>query len=177
MNWVKKYKLLAIKSIQYDSWSCLELKDLWQALHSLFNSAQSYQINLDLLDKILNKPVTMWIPFSEEEFKSLIIKYSNLLTLGPNKLSWRHLKVIINNSICLKSFINITNVCINLGHWLSHFKMFNSIITSKPNKAYYDSSKIFRPIILLNTLGKLIEKVIGERIQLQSISKNFIHPC
>ena len=26
-------------------------------------------------------------------------------------------------------------------------------------------------------LGKLIKKVIGKRIQFQSISKNFIHPC
>ena len=114
--------------------------------------------------------------FSKEEFKSLIIKYSNSLTLEPNKLSWRHLKVIINDSICLKSFINITNVCINLGYLLSHFKMFNSIIISKRNKASYDSPKTFRPIILLNTLGKLIEKVIGERIQFQLISKNFINP-
>jgi len=39
----------------------------------------------------------------------------------------------------------------------------------------YDSPKFFCPIVLLNTLGKLIEKVIGKRLQFQSISKNFIH--
>ena len=115
--------------------------------------------------------------FSKKEFKSLIIKCNNPLTLGPDKLSWRHLKIIVNDSICLKSFINIANVCINLGHWPLHFKTSNSIIIPKPNKASYNSSKIFRSIILLNTLSKLIEKVIGKRIQFQSISKNFIHPC
>ena len=38
------------------------------------------------------------------------------------------------------------------------------------------SPKTFRPIILLNTLSKLIEKIIGEKLQFQSISRNFIHP-
>jgi len=55
--------------------------------------------------------------------------------------------------------------------------MPSSIIISKPNKASYNTPKIFWPIILLNTLGKLIEKVISERLQFQSISNNFIHPC
>ena len=36
---------------------------------------------------------------------------------------------------------------------------------------------MFRPIILLNTLGKLIEKVIDERLQFQAISKNIIYLC
>jgi len=84
---------------------------------------------------------------------------------------------IPQSHLYLKNFINIANVCINLGYWLLHFKKSNSIIISKPNKALYSSSKIFRPITLSNMLGKLIEKVIGERLQFQLISKNFIYPC
>ena len=53
--------------------------------------------------------------------------------------------------------------------------MLISIIISKPNKVSYDTSKTFRLIILLNTLGKLIEKVIGERFQFQLLSKNIIY--
>ena len=53
------------------------------------------------------------------EFKSSIIKCNNSLTSGSDKLSWRYLKVIINNSSYLKNFINIANMCINLGYWLS----------------------------------------------------------
>jgi len=52
-----------------------------------------------------------------------------------------------------------------------------SIIIPKPNKALYNTSKIFRPIILLNMLGKLIEKVISKRLQFQALSKNTIHLC
>jgi len=39
----------------------------------------------------------------------------------------------------------------------------------------YDSPKTFRPIVLLNTMGKLIEKVIGDRLQFYVVSNNFIH--
>ena len=51
-----------------------------------------------------------------------------------------------------------------------------TIIIPKPNKESYNSPKSFQPIILLNTLGKLIKKVIGNRLQFHLISNNFIYP-
>ena len=67
-------------------------------------------------------------------------------------------------------------MCFELGHWPSYFKISMSIIIPKPNKESYDSSKSFRPIILFNTLEKLIKKVIDNRFQFHLISNNFIHP-
>jgi len=64
------------------------------------------------LDKIQSKTTTIWMPFLVEKFKSSIIKCSNTSTPGPDKLSWRHLKVIVNDSTYLNNFINIANVCI-----------------------------------------------------------------
>jgi len=49
------------------------------------------------------------------------------------------------------------------------------IVIPKPNKSSYNSLKSFRPIVLLNTMGKLIENVIGEKLQFHVISNNFIH--
>ena len=49
------------------------------------------------------------------------------------------------------------------------------IFIPKPNKSSYDSPKSFRPIVLLNTMGKLIEKVIRDKLQFQVVSNNFIH--
>jgi len=51
------------------------------------------------------------------------------------------------------------------------------IIIPKPNKSSYDHAKMFYPIVLLNTLGKLIEKIIAKRIQFTVLKNNFIHPC
>jgi len=50
------------------------------------------------------------------------------------------------------------------------------VVIPKLNKVLYNSPKSFRLIILLNTLGKLIEKVIGERLQFLMASNNFLHP-
>ena len=50
------------------------------------------------------------------------------------------------------------------------------VVIPKPNKALYDFPKSFRLIVLLNTMGKLIEKVIGERLQFLTTSNDFIHP-
>ena len=96
---------------------------------------------------------------------------------GLDKLSWQHLKIIIKQDKCLVNIINVANACINLGHWLDYFKCLSTIIISKPNKSSYDHVKMFHPIILLNTLDKLIEKVIAERIQFTVAENNFIHPC
>jgi len=113
----------------------------------------------------------------EEEFRNFIAKYNNSLTPRLDKLSWKHLKITVNDLLCLKNFINIANTCIDLGDWPLYFKSLSFIIISKPNKTSYDSLKVFRPFILLNILGKLIKKVIGKKLQFQSISMNFIHLC
>jgi len=175
MNWVNKCKLSAIKAIKHNSQLCLEINDLWHTLHLSFNIAQHLHIDKDILNEIMMFLISIWNPFLEEEFTSAITTCNILFTPSPDKLVWRHLKHIFKNKLCLKSIINITNVCLNIGYWLSHFKTLTTIIIPKPNKVSYDMSKSFRSIVLLNMLGKLIEKVIGDRLQFHAISNNFIH--
>ena len=91
-------------------------------------------------------------------------------------MSWRHWKLIIKNDDCLSKIINIANACINLGHWPKYFKISTTVVIPKLNKTSYDNPKAFHPIVLLNTLGKLVEKVIAERLQFIVASNNFIHP-
>jgi len=175
MSWVKKCKLPAIKAIQYEGRPCIELKDLWTALHNSFNSAQMQEVDIYILDKILRKLIKEWNFFSKQELIDVLEKYNNLSTPGPNKLTWSHIKSIMRDNDCLLKFVDIANLCIELGHWLSHFKTSNIIIISKPNKSTYDSPKSYQLIVLLNTIGKLFEKMIGEQLQFHTISNNFIH--
>jgi len=87
MNWVNKHKPPAVKEVKYNGHPCFKIEDLWHTLHSSFNMAQNYQIDIDTLDEILSKSLSIWIPFLEEEFISSIVKCNNLLTLDPDKLS------------------------------------------------------------------------------------------
>jgi len=70
-----------------------------------------------------------------------------------------------------------TNVCINLGHWPLHFKTSTTIVIPKLNKELYNTPKAYESIVLLNTISKLFEKVIGKRMQFLTISNNFIYLC
>ena len=176
MNWVKKRKLPATEAIKYNSSPCLSPDSLWNAFHSSFNTALHRQVDFNILNEVKHKPCQVWNQFSRYEFKSAIHKYIDSSAPGPNKMSWRHWKLIIKNDDCLSKIINIANTCINLGHWPKYFKISTTVIISKPNKTSYNNPKAFYPIVLLNTLGKLVEKVIAERLQFIVTSNNFIHP-
>ena len=176
MNWISRHKLPAIEAIKYDGHPCLSPESLWDALHSIFNTALNHQVDLNILSDIDRKPTSQWYPFSKEKFKQAISKCNDSSAPGPNKLMWYHLKSIINQDNCLVNIINIANLCFNLGHWPNYFKYLSMIIIPKPNKMLYDQPKAFQPIVLLNTLEKLIKKVISERLQFTVTSNDFIHP-
>ena len=72
--------------------------------------------------------------------------------------------------------LRLANACIDVGHWPKHFKDSLSIIIPKPNKPAYSTPKAFRPIVLLNTLGKLLEKLISNRFQFDMIKYDLVDP-
>ena len=176
MNWVKKRKLPATKAIKYNRSPCLSPDSLWNTLHSSFNTALHHRVDFNILNEVEHKPCQIWNSFSRYEFRSAIHKCIDSSAPGPDRMSWCHWKVIIKNDDCLSKIINIADTCINLGYWPKYFKISTTVIIPKPNKMSYNNPKAFHPIVLLNTLGKLIEKVIAERIQFTVASNDFIHP-
>jgi len=82
---------------------------------------------------------------------------------------------LVSNTKYIPNIVNIANSCINISYWPSHFKKSTSTIIPNPNKPLYDFPKTFQPIVLLNILEKLIEKVLSDRIQVYSIALNFIY--
>ena len=119
----------------------------------------------------------MWALFSKKKLYSTIENCNNSLAPKLDKLFWKHLKVITKNDKYVNKLIDIANVCINLGHWPNYFKTLSTVIIPKLKKSSYNLSKLFRPIVLLNTIGKLFEKMIRKRLQFLLISNNFVHLC
>jgi len=50
------------------------------------------------------------------------------------------------------------------------------MVIPKPNKMSHNTLSSFRPIILLNTTGKLIEKVVSNRLQFHMTANSFLDP-
>lgn len=59
----------------------------------------------------------------------------------------------------------IATACWQLGHYPAQLKHARTIVLRKPNKQSYEEPGSWRPIALLNTIGKLIEAVTAKRIQ------------
>ena len=116
MNWINNCKLPAIEMIKYNGNPCLELNDLWQALHSSFNSAQFRNIDESILNEVETFSLSSWPNFSEEEFNYVIVNCNNLSASRHDKLLWGHIKCIIKDKLCLKNIISIANACIELGY-------------------------------------------------------------
>jgi len=87
MNWVNKYKLLAIEIVKYNGQLYIEIDDLWQVLHLTFNMAQHCFIDEEILNKLELSTKSTWNLFSEEEFTSTLIKYNISFISGPDKLA------------------------------------------------------------------------------------------
>jgi len=50
------------------------------------------------------------------------------------------------------------------------------VIRPKPGKPAYNTPKVFRLIVLLNTLEKLIEKMIARQLQFDAVKYSILHP-
>ena len=62
------------------------------------------------------------------------------------------------------SITKLFQACFDLGYHPEHFKKANTIVLKKPNKPDYSEPKAYRPIALLDTLGKALETVISGRL-------------
>jgi hypothetical protein len=50
------------------------------------------------------------------------------------------------------------------------------VVIPKPGKLLYDTPKSFCPIVLLNTLGKMFEKMLSNRLQFEAAKHGVLHP-
>ncbi|KAJ9137654.1 Endonuclease/exonuclease/phosphatase [Pleurostoma richardsiae] len=66
--------------------------------------------------------------------------------------------------ILLPSLHILFNACFRLGYCPAHFKEAVTVVLRKPGKDDYTQPKSYRPIALLNTLGKALEAIVANRL-------------
>ncbi|KAF8870775.1 hypothetical protein BD779DRAFT_1388322, partial [Infundibulicybe gibba] len=109
-------------------------------------------------------------PFSSVELDEALRPTSNSSAPGPDHVSWRILKLALGKGkkervMTVMALIRLFDACVLHGVFPDYFKETFSVIIPKPKKPDYALLKAYRPIALLNTLGKLLEKLIANRIQ------------
>ncbi|CAA7271398.1 unnamed protein product [Cyclocybe aegerita] len=92
-----------------------------------------------------------------------------------SNVTWVHLKELLKDKHVLALFLVLANAYLQVGHWPRIFKESLSVIVPKPNKPSYAVPKAFRLIVFLITFGKLIEKMIANRIQFDAVKHDIFH--
>ncbi|KAF8675519.1 hypothetical protein AX14_005099, partial [Amanita brunnescens Koide BX004] len=149
---------------------------LFDLMHNHFLSSSSHASPSDsFLDTLPQTPVCDWPKISVQEVSDMLKLTSNSSALGPDFVTWHHLKQIFDMegvSDAITLFFN--NIC-DSGIWPSWFKQSVSVIIPKPKKTDYTVPKAYRPIALLNTMGKLLTKVLANRMQFDAAAYSLLH--
>ena len=102
----------------------------------------------------------MWI--DEDFIDPLIRKASNRSAPGLSGHTWTLIKWVWKANP--ERITHLLQACLLAGHHPSLWKEAVVCVIPKPNRADYTLAKNFRPISLLECLGKLLEKVIAKLI-------------
>jgi len=126
-----------------------------------YNSAENRPVNTCFLNEIPQVGIINWPAFSKQEFKDAIAKCSLSSALGPDHISWKYLKTLFSNDLCLKKIVNVADTCINLEYWPSHFKATNTVIIPKPNKESYSTPNSSAPLSYSTLLASSLRKLLA----------------
>jgi hypothetical protein len=99
---------------------------------------------------------------TEAEIEQVIRRASPNKALGGDGITNGILQRVLD--ILLSRLQRLFNACLRLGYCPAHFRDAITVVLRKPGKDDYAQPKAYRPIALLNTLGKALEAVMANRL-------------
>ena len=153
--WGEGYKIVTGKFQPIDPSTLPSKSEKLKIAEDLFPEGPSFE--REIFDVAEND-----IPqFTEEELKTAISRVKGRKAPGPDGLPPEAVKLFVlkNIKICLAMF----NVCLLSGIFPLLWKISKLLLLPKPRKTP-DSPLSFRPICLINVLGKILERLIVVRL-------------
>jgi ribonuclease HI len=102
-------------------------------------------------------------PLIMEEIEHAIKSCQKNTAPGPSQINYTAVKWIWEANPDLLFYLY--SHCLQTGHYPTPFKHSITTVVPKPNKNNYENPAAYRPIQLLECLGKVLDKVIARRIQ------------
>ena len=177
MRWIGPQQPPAFPSIRDQNDDPIkDPKALLQHMHQHFNSSvASGTINWHFIHNLPTEAERSSLAVSSAEVLEALNSTSNSSAPGSDHITWRHLKLVVKDKKALHALATLFNRVIDEGIWPHQLKDTISCIIPKPKKPTYNVLKAFRPIALLNTIGKLLTKVIAKRMQFEAQEHNLFH--
>lgn len=101
-------------------------------------------------------------PISAREVRTAIMRPGAFKAPGTDDIPNRVLQASVDQLAPLLA--DLFNVCLTDGYCPRHFREARTIALRKPGKSDYSIPKSYRPIALLNTIGKALEGIMATRI-------------
>ena len=176
VKWTKPQPPPKYSTILRDGQPIPNVDTLFDTLHTHFSTSHAAaQVSWDAVNSIPQHEVRSFPPISQKELWDALRPTSNSSAPGPDHVTWRHLKLALSFPDVDLALANLFNKVCFTGTWPTHFKDSLSVVIPKPNKPDYSIPKAYRPIALLNTLGKLLTKILANRLQHDAIACGLLH--
>jgi hypothetical protein len=112
------------------------------------------------------------LPVTEDEVRHCLAGTSNHSAPGLSGISYKFIKWAFAAHPAV--FVHLFDLC--LTHGTHPWKEAKAVVLPKPSRPDYSAPKAYRPIALLECLGKLLEKIVAQRIMDESNSSHLIDP-
>jgi hypothetical protein len=114
-----------------------------------------------------------WPPISPEEIRIAINSSSSTKAPGPDSIGFECIKVAY--SYIPEHFNSLYKTLLHAGHHPTCWKEATVVIIKKLGKPDYGVPKAYRPISLLNCLGKISEKIMASRLAHMAEKHQLLH--
>jgi ribonuclease HI/exonuclease III len=101
-------------------------------------------------------------PITEKEIEDAIRAASPLKGPGPDGITNKAIQA--GKAQLMAHMLRIFNQSIKLSYCPAHFRRSLTAVLRKPGKDNYTKPKSYRPIALLNTIGKIMDAIISQRL-------------
>lgn len=109
-----------------------------------------------------------------DELKIACSKLKNGIAPGPDGIPNEILKVLVSKQ--LEPLLNLMNSCLALSRFPSPWKIAKLVLLRKGDKPL-DTPSSYHPICLLNSAGKLFEKILEGRIKSELVDGDDLAEC
>jgi hypothetical protein len=99
---------------------------------------------------------------TQEEIQKILSKVKPDKCPGADGIPYRILKAMGQPLVIVLA--QLITSCWKLEYYPQQFRHANTIVLQKPNKEDYSLPGAWRPIALLNTIGKIMEKLAAQRL-------------
>ncbi|MBW0544884.1 hypothetical protein O181_084599 [Austropuccinia psidii MF-1] len=151
--------------------------DVTEKSNLLFHGTSIVETAADLRDIPIreqpNRPPTFPL-ITEDKIKNAIEELPNKKAPGPDGIPNELIK--ISKPLLTMHLLYLYNACLRQGNYPNIWKETRTAIIRKAAKEDYTDPNAYRPIALLDTLGKLFKKIINRRLTHWEHQTNTIHP-